>query len=74
MSDEIRSAQSVLNQQVMGKDGVEGTAIGLHRGAPCLKVYVSTEGVRKTIPKRLKGFPVVVEVSGGFRRFGRGRR
>lgn len=68
MADDIRAAQKKLDGEVMGRDGVSGTAIGEHGGKPCLKVYVADRGAGRSVPKRVGGFPVVVEVSGRFRR------
>lgn len=68
MSDDIRAAQAELNDRVLGREGVTGTAIGLDNGAPCLKVYVADKGKGSGIPRKVKGFPVVVEATGSFRR------
>lgn len=68
MSDDIRAAQSELNDRVLGRDGVTGTAIGLHKGDPCLKVYVRDRKAAGGLPAKVKGFRVVVEATGGFRR------
>ena len=51
----------------MGLTGVSGTAIGEHRGKPCLKVYLSDTRVRERIPDSLRGFPILIEISGPFR-------
>lgn len=67
-SADIKAAQSTLNDMVMGKSGVEGTAIGLAGGKPCLKVYVSTDKAKSVVPGKVAGFPVVVEKSGTFGR------
>lgn len=64
----IREAQSTLNDRVLGKRGIEGTAIGQSGGKACLKVYVSDPKAETVIPKKVDGFPVVVEASGTFRR------
>ena len=53
---------------MLGKAGVTGTAIGMKGGGPCLKVYVSDKGAASSIPKKVDGFPVVVETTGSFRR------
>ena len=68
MSDDIKAAQSELNDRVLGRDGVTGTAIGLHEGDPCLKVYVRDRSSAGAVPKKVKGFRVVVEATGSFRR------
>lgn len=64
----IREAQSTLNDRVLGKPGIEGTAIGQSGGEACLKVYVSDPKSETVIPKKVAGFPVVVEASGTFRK------
>lgn len=53
---------------VMGRPGVSGTAIGKHGGRPCLKVYVSEPAAGPDLPKRVRGYSVVVEHAGGFGR------
>jgi hypothetical protein len=52
----------------MGRPGVIGTAIGERGGIPCLKVYVTDERVGKTVPGKLDGFRVEVEVTGRIKR------
>ena len=68
MSDDIKAAQGELNDRVLGRDGVTGTAIGLDGGQPCLKVYVADRGKGSGIPRKVRGFRVVVETTGSFRR------
>lgn len=68
MADDVRKAQEALNAKVLGKAGVTGTAIGMKGGRPCLKVYVEADGAARSLPKRVAGFPVVVETTGSFRR------
>ena len=68
MSADIKAAHKELTARVMGKPGVSGTAIGLHGGKPCLLVYLSDKDAGKSVPRSVKGFRVVTEVSGGFRR------
>ena len=68
MGDDVRAAQETLNAKVLGKAGVTGTAIGMKGGGPCLKGYVSEKGAASSIPKKVDGFPVVVETTGSFRR------
>lgn len=68
MDPKLQAAQRDLAAQVMGRPGVVGTAIGEKGGKPCLKVYLSDSGAKKTIPRKVGGFPVVVEVTGSIRR------
>jgi hypothetical protein len=65
---DIKAAQAELNATVLGRDGVSGTAIGLHGGSPCLKVYVRDAKAARGLPKRVRGFRVVTEATGDFRR------
>ena len=68
MLRDIKAAQRRLNDEVLGKPGISGTAIGEKGGKPCLKVYVGDGADRAELPGRVGGFPVVVEKSGAFRR------
>ena len=68
MSGDIKAAHRELTDKVMGTPGVRGTAIGMHGGKPCLVVYLSEKGSGESVPRSVKGFVVVTEVSGGFRR------
>jgi hypothetical protein len=68
VSDDLKAAQRELNGKVMGREGVAGTAIGEKGGRPCLKVYLEKRGAGGAIPKKVRGVPVVIEVTGGFRR------
>jgi hypothetical protein len=68
VSGDIKAAHQELTGKVMGKPGVSGTAIGMHGGKPCLMVYLSEKGAGKSVPSSVKGFPVVTEVTGSFRR------
>ena len=68
LSPKLEAAQRNLAAQVMGRPGVVGTAIGEKGGEPCLKVYVADSRVGKTIPRKVGGFPVEVEVTGRIKR------
>jgi len=65
---DLRAAQRELDDRVMGEPGVEGTAIGRADGGVCLKVYVSSEDAGRVVPETVRGIPVLIEVSGPFRR------
>ena len=67
-NSKLESAQRKLTSRVMGRPGVTGTAIGEMGGKPCLKVYVTEKSAGKNVPKSVDGFPVVVEVTGAFKR------
>lgn len=50
-------------------DGVVGTGVGRCDGEPCIKVFVrdSTVDLGGAIPEEAGGYPVRIEVTGGFR-------
>jgi hypothetical protein len=65
---DIKAAHRELTGKVMGREGVTGTAIGPQGGATCLKAYATDAKVGRTIPSKARGLPVIVKVSGAFRR------
>jgi hypothetical protein len=68
MDPRLEAAQQELTDRVMGWEGVSGTAVGERKGKPCLIVYLSDPAAKKRLPKTQGGFPVVAEVTGGFKR------
>ncbi len=67
-----RTIEQVLKENSdawMAIDGVEGTAIGLYRGKPCIKIFTSVEAqeLRGRIPPAVEGYPVIIEQTGVFR-------
>ena len=67
-----RSIEQVLAEhrsQWMSICGVEGVGIGLRDESPCIMVFVSVEPeqVQAQIPHTVENYPVVIELSGGFR-------
>ena len=66
-SGELDAARRELTERVMGRPGIEGTAVGEQRGKPCLKVYVSDRSAAAKVPREIRGYPVVVENSGRVR-------
>lgn len=68
MASDLKAAHRELTGKVMGRTGVSGTAIGERGVKPCLKVYVSDSKAGRSVPKKVGGFPVVVEKTGSFRR------
>jgi hypothetical protein len=66
--DELKAAHRELTSEVMGREGVTGTAIGSDGGRPCLKVYVSDAAAERRLPTTVRGFRVVVEATGTFKR------
>ena len=67
MARDLEAARKELTRKVMGRPGVSGTAVGERNGKPCLKVYVDDREVRRSLPKEVGGYPVVVETTGPFR-------
>jgi hypothetical protein len=53
----------------MAIPGVEGTAIGLFKGKPCIKILASVKAqkLRGKIASSVRGYPVVIEETGAFR-------
>ena len=64
----MKGALGKLTKAVIDRPGVTGTAIGLSRGKPCLKVFVKDRRAAGKIPSRIDGHRVEVEVSGTFER------
>lgn len=67
-TDPMREAQRKLSAKVMGRPGVIGTAIGMSRGDHCLKVLIEDERGRRSVPREVDGYRVVVEQTGRIRR------
>ena len=65
----IEQVQEEKTDEWMAIPGVEGTAIGLFEGKPCIKILISsrTDQIRTKIPSKVEGYPVVVEETGEFR-------
>lgn len=53
----------------MAIPGVEGTAIGLFEGKPCIKIFASSnpQQLRAKIPSTVENYPVIIEETGAFR-------
>jgi hypothetical protein len=64
----MKAALGKLTKAVIDRPGVTGTAIGLSRGKPCLKVYVEDRRAAGRIPSRVDGHRVEVEETGTFNR------
>lgn len=67
MSDSLKAAHRELTDRVMGRPGVSGTAVGEREGKPCLKIYVDDPSAVGSLPRKIRGFPVVTETTGPFR-------
>ncbi len=55
--------------QWMAIPGVEGTAIGLFEGEPCIMILssVAPQQLRSKIPETLNGYNIVIQQTGTFR-------
>ncbi len=67
-----RNIEQVLKDktnQWMAIPGVEGTAIGLFEGKPCIRVFRSSkpQEIRDKIPSTVEGHTVIIEETGAFR-------
>ena len=67
-----KTIEQVLEErtdQWMAIPGVEGTAIGLFQGAPCIMILssVAPQQLRSKIPQTLNGYHVAIEQTGTFR-------
>jgi hypothetical protein len=54
--------------QWMAIPGVEGTAIGLSKGKPCIRIFTSSkpQQLKDKIPSTVEGYPVIIEETGSF--------
>jgi hypothetical protein len=64
---DLQAALQELNDRVLGRPGVTGTAVGKRCCRTCLKVYVSDSSAKAGLPRKIRGFRVVVEKSGRIR-------
>ena len=65
----IEQVQEEHTDDWMAIPGVEGTAIGLFEGKPCIKIFTSSKSqeIRANIPSTVEGHPVIIEETGAFR-------
>jgi hypothetical protein len=66
-----RSIEEVLKDKTnewMSIDGVEGVAIGEHKGNSCIRIFTSInpKNLRDKIPSSVDGYPVIIEKTGRF--------
>ncbi len=49
--------------------GVEGTAIGLCEGKPCIRIFTSAkpQQLKDKMPSKVEGYPVIIEETASFR-------
>jgi len=65
----IEQVQEEHTDEWMAIPGVEGTAIGLYEGKPCIKIFSSgnPQQLRNEISSNIEGYPVIIEETGIFR-------
>ena len=65
----IEQVQEEHTDEWMAIPGVEGTAIGLFEGKPCIKIFSSSkpQEIRDKIPPTVEGYTVIIEETGAFR-------
>jgi hypothetical protein len=65
----IEQVQEAHTDEWLAIPGVEGTAIGLFKGKPCIKVFASVKAQElcARIPASVEGYPVIIEETGTFR-------
>ena len=65
----IEQVQEEHTDEWMAIPGVEGTAIGLFEGKPCIKIFTSRkpQQLRDKIPSTVEGYRVIIEETGAFR-------
>ena len=65
----IEQVQEEHTDEWMAIPGVEGTAIGLFEGKPCIKIFTSRkpQEVRGKIPSTVEGYRVIIEETGACR-------
>ena len=65
----IEQVQEKHTDQWMAIPGVQGTAIGLSEGKPCIVILssVKSETLQDKIPSQVEGYPVIIRETGVFR-------
>ncbi len=65
----IEQVQEEHTDDWMAIPGVEGTAIGLFEGKPCIRIFTSSkpQQLQDKIPSTVEGYPVIIEETGAFR-------
>lgn len=68
-SKTTKQIQEEHMREWMAIPGVEGTAIGLYKGKPCIKVFssVKPQKLKGKIPSSVEGYPAIIEETGTFR-------
>ena len=65
----IEQVQEAHTDEWMAIPGVEGIAIGLFEGKPCIMILTSSkpQQLKDKIPPTVEGYPVIIEETGAFR-------
>ena len=65
----IEQVQEKHTAKWMAIPGIQGTAIGMSEGKPCILILssVKPETLRDKIPSQVEGYPVVIRETGAFR-------
>ena len=73
MSDKrIEEVIKDITEEWLSIPGVEGIAIGEHKGMSCIRVFTSInpKNLRDKIPSHVERYPVIIEKAGPFRSLG----
>ena len=67
-----KTIEQVLQEntdQWMAIPGVVGTAIGMSKGKPCIRIFTSSNpsGLKDKIPSTVQGYPIFIEHTGEIR-------
>ena len=64
----IEQVQEKHTDEWMAIPGVQGTAIGMSEGKPCILILssVSPETLQDKIPSQVEGYPVIIRETGAF--------
>ena len=70
-----KTIEQVLNEKTdewMDIPGVEGAAIGIFKGSPCIKIFISInpEKLKFKITSTVENYPVIIEETGTFHALG----
>ena len=64
----IEQVQEKHTDKWMAIPGVQGTAIGMSEGKPCILILssVKAENLRDKIPSTVESYPVIIKETGAF--------
>ena len=65
----IEQVQENHTDRWMAMPGIQGTAIGMSEGKPCILILssVKAETLQDRIPSEVEGYPVIIRETGAFR-------